>query len=245
MASALPTAPAVRTNFAPRTIPGALLDANRNALSFGRHVVAYGCNSAVIVVSTITGQCVQVLEGHRASVTCVAWSPLQYSRYAQGAPTLVLASADTTGRIIVWDVETARILHDVQYKQTSALTKSTPRAVRDLQWLPMRADSGQDMFLSLYYPSPLVLWDMKSEAPIWKVDFSDKLVSFSLDPFRPSRMVVLTEDSSIIIVDDLNSSSPPTKHSPKYNLGDENPNPNVRKFHKTQDRGWWEFDRGG
>ena len=87
---------------APRVFPGRCVEENRGAVSWGRGLVAYGCGCYVVIASPATLEIVQTLDDHHANVTAVAWFVPKYPRtVAQND--LFLASADTTGTIVVWN----------------------------------------------------------------------------------------------------------------------------------------------
>ena len=82
-----------------RTIPGPCHPSNQGTLTWGPDgLVAHGCNSVVVVVDPASVQVLQSLSKHKTPVCQVAWSRHLDNRR------LVLASADTSGQIISWDV---------------------------------------------------------------------------------------------------------------------------------------------
>ena len=81
-----------------RTVPGNCCALNRGSLSWGQDgCLAYGCGSLVVVVEAATSQYLQVLARHKHPVVRTAWSEAEDRR-------LCLASADSLGQIIVWNV---------------------------------------------------------------------------------------------------------------------------------------------
>jgi len=90
----------------PRLFPGRLCAENIGAVDWSRGLVAYGCQCYVVVVSPRSLELVQTLDEHHAPITAVQWSRQTHTAtVAQNE--LLLASADASGAIVVWNVRSA------------------------------------------------------------------------------------------------------------------------------------------
>merc|ERR1719369_563799 len=79
-----------------RTLPGACHPQNRGTISWGRDgLLAYGCNTLVVLIDPVTVQVLQCLNKHKAIVNKVKWSN------NEDHP-MELASADMSGHIMIW-----------------------------------------------------------------------------------------------------------------------------------------------
>ena len=86
----------------PKVFPGNLCEANIGAISWCKNFVAYGCQCYVVIVNASTLEIVQTLDEHHFPITSVKWSP-QFHTAPINQSTLVLASADTSGTIFIWN----------------------------------------------------------------------------------------------------------------------------------------------
>jgi hypothetical protein len=76
---------------------------NVSAMDWSRGLVAYAAQCYVVVASPHSLEVVQTLDEHHAPVSAVRWTrQVHTATVAQNE--LVLASADTSGTIIVWNV---------------------------------------------------------------------------------------------------------------------------------------------
>uniref|UniRef100_A0ACB8F9N9 WD repeat-containing protein 11 n=1 Tax=Sphaerodactylus townsendi TaxID=933632 RepID=A0ACB8F9N9_9SAUR len=105
----------VNIKLSARTLTGALNSQNRGAADWGwQGLIAYGCHSLVLVIDSKTAQTLQVLERHKANVVKVKWAKENYHHNIGSPYSLRLASADATGKIIVWDVATGAARCEIQ-----------------------------------------------------------------------------------------------------------------------------------
>ncbi|XP_048465155.1 WD repeat-containing protein 11 [Rhincodon typus] len=105
----------VNIKLSARTLTGTLSGQNRGAVDWGwQGLIAHGCHSLVLIIDPCTSQTIQVLERHKANVVKVKWARENY-HHSIGSPySLRLASADTVGKIIVWDVATGAARCEIQ-----------------------------------------------------------------------------------------------------------------------------------
>lgn len=86
-----------------KVFPGRLNAENLGAIDWSRGLVAYGCQCYVVVVSPHSMEIVQTLDDHHAPVTAVRWTRQTHTATVAQAE-LILASADSSGAIVVWNV---------------------------------------------------------------------------------------------------------------------------------------------
>jgi len=141
-------------------------------------LVAYAGGHLVVVADPVTLQIVQTLEAPPPAslVHKVCWSRSPTARHA--ADRLTLASADASGRVIVWSAKSGEI--------RTVLTHGD-RPAADMRWLDGRFDASGHLLAVLHPPFSLVLWDTASGTQVWKRSYAETLQSFDLDPFDPSR----------------------------------------------------------
>eukprot|EP00051_Salpingoeca_urceolata_P002385 m.49699 g.49699 ORF g.49699 m.49699 type:complete len:1133 (-) comp12095_c0_seq1:65-3463(-) len=200
-----------------RTLPGSLVAENKSALAWGTQAVAYGCQNLVVVVDPHTAQVVQVLEGHGAPVTQVAWERNLHPRTLESPYGLRLVSGDTAGQIFVWDVVSG--VPQVEcVDHTVTKSKRSPRSVADLAWIPAADGEKEGHILVVHSPAPLALYRAGDGMCLWRADFgSDRMLSVAVDPFLSTRIVVQTE-TSLVLVNKFSVHKPPPEQSPKYSI---------------------------
>ena len=131
-----------------RSLPGPCEAGNQGTLCWGpAGLLAYGCHNTVVVVEAATVQVLQCLGGHRATVCEVSWShhPSLTSR-------LGLATADSSGQIISWDVSTGEVIKRVH---------DGNQAVQQISWV------AECLLLAVHPPNHLVLWDLNTGTKVW------------------------------------------------------------------------------
>ncbi|XP_041317067.1 WD repeat-containing protein 11 [Pyrgilauda ruficollis] len=164
-----------------RTLTGALSAPNRGAADWGwQGLIAYGCHSLVLVVDANSAQTLQVLERHKASVVKVKWAKENYHHNIGSPYSLRLASADATGKIIVWDVATGTARCEIQEHS---------KPIQDMQWL-WNQDASRDLLLAVHPPNYIVLWNADTGTKLWKKSYAENILSFSFDPFDPSHLAL-------------------------------------------------------
>ena len=117
-------------------------------------LIAHASNALVNVVDPVTMQSVQVLDGGRSPVTRVRWARAPTPRHP--ADRMTLASADTAGNIVVWNVKAG------EAKCTLSDGGGKNSAVADMEWLDDRWDSAGHLLAALHAPFAFTLWDTAS-----------------------------------------------------------------------------------
>ncbi|KAF6112263.1 WD repeat domain 11 [Phyllostomus discolor] len=183
-----------------RTLTGALNAHNKAAVDWGwQGLIAYGCHSLVVVIDSSTAQTLQVLEKHKADVVKVKWARENYHHNLGSPYSLRLASADVSGKIIVWDVAAGVAQCEIQ---------EHAKPIQDVQWL-WSQDASRDLLLAIHPPNYIVLWNADTGTKLWKKSYADNILSFSFDPFDPSHLTLLTSEG-IVFISDFSPSKPPS-----------------------------------
>ncbi|XP_078500058.1 WD repeat-containing protein 11 isoform X1 [Lissotriton helveticus] len=196
---------AVNVKLSARTLSGALSQQNRGAADWGwQGLVAYGCHSLVLVVDSKSAQTLQVLERHKANVVKVKWARENYHHNLGSPYSLRLASADASGKIIVWDVVTGTARCEIQEHS---------KPIQDLHWL-WNQDASRDLLLAVHPPNYIVLWNADTGTKLWKKSYAENILSFSFDPFDSSNLTLLTSEG-IVFVSDFSPSKAPANSGRK------------------------------
>lgn len=202
-----------------RTLPGPASSQNKGAIDWGGHgLLAYGSNYTVVVVDTRNIQLVQCLDRHKAMVKKVLWGrdylsqdkPTQYPPRLFGSIDLV--SSDATGHIVVWDVSSG---------QPTAVIQEGTKPVLDMNWVN-QWDGNNHVLAALHPPYSLVLWDTRSGSKLWKKTYTETLLSFSFDPFHPSKMAFHCTDC-ILFVEDFSVTRIPSSNGRKFYVSSPRP----------------------
>eukprot|EP00047_Mylnosiga_fluctuans_P019478 m.82901 g.82901 ORF g.82901 m.82901 type:complete len:1096 (+) comp8141_c0_seq2:154-3441(+) len=196
-----------------RTLPGSLVPQNSSAIAWGSVALAYGANQTVVVVDPVMCAVVQTLDSHQAAITAVAWRPDQTAELLLQPCSLHLASADSSGRILVWDVAAGTLLADCV--DADKRFKNC-RQVAQLQWLPFQSPNT-NYLLALHVPSLIVLWNADQGTALWKCE-GDKLSLFALDPFD-SRIAVISDNA--LCLASFSVAAPPALTGPRYRVASE------------------------
>ncbi|MGH0156099.1 UNVERIFIED_CONTAM: hypothetical protein FKN15_030661, partial [Acipenser sinensis] len=161
-------------------------------------LIAQGCHSVVLVIDPVTAQMIQALERHKANVVKVKWARENY-HHSTGSPySLRLASADMTGKIIVWDVTSGTACCEIQ---------EYSKPIQDMEWM-WNQDASRDLLLAVHPPNYIVLWNADTGTKLWKKSYTENILSFSFDPFDPSNLALLTSDGIVFISDFSHSKAP-------------------------------------
>lgn len=106
------------------------------------------------------------------------WSRENFHHDFAAPYSLRVASGDTVGRVIIWDIPQAKPL-------TEFTDGSKP--ILDLEWLATQ-DACHDLLAVLHAPSSLILWNADTGTKLWKKTFQESLLCFAFDPFIPSNV---------------------------------------------------------
>ncbi|XP_078310578.1 WD repeat-containing protein 11-like [Crassostrea virginica] len=196
----------VNMKLSPKVITGALHAQNKGAADWGwQGLLAYGCQGFVVVVDPKTIQVLQVLAKHKGSVVKVKWAKENYHHDLGNPYSLRLASGDTSGVIIVWDV-------------TAGVAKSEfsegNKPIQDLEWLTYQ-DASHDLLVALHPPYSLVLWNADTGTKLWKKSYTEPLMAFSFDPFNSKNVAFLGSDC-IVFIDDFSVTKTPSSNGKKF-----------------------------
>uniref|UniRef100_A0A8C4XRK5 WD repeat-containing protein 11 n=1 Tax=Falco tinnunculus TaxID=100819 RepID=A0A8C4XRK5_FALTI len=182
-------------------------------------LIAYGCHSLVLVVDANTAQTLQVLERHKASVVKVKWAKENYHHNIGSPYSLRLASADVSGKIIVWDVATGTARCEIQ---------EHAKPIQDMQWL-WNQDASRDLLLAVHPPNYIVLWNADTGTKLWKKSYAENILSFSFDPFDPSHLALLTSEG-IVFISDFSPSKAPASSGKKVYISSPHSSPSHNKL---------------
>ncbi|NWT69636.1 WDR11 protein, partial [Prunella himalayana] len=184
-------------------------------------LIAYGCHSLVLVVDANSAQTLQVLERHKASVVKVrcSWFMENYHHNIGSPYSLRLASADATGKIIVWDVATGAARCEIQEHS---------KPIQDMQWL-WNQDASRDLLLAVHPPNYIVLWNADTGTKLWKKSYAENILSFSFDPFDPSHLALLTSEG-IVFISDFSPSKAPASSGKKVYISSPHSSPSHNKL---------------
>ncbi|XP_052225390.1 WD repeat-containing protein 11-like isoform X2 [Dreissena polymorpha] len=190
----------------PKLITGILSTQNKGVIDWGwQGFVAYGCNNHVVVVDPKTVQVIQVLNRHKSSVVKVKWSRENYAHDLGSPYSLRLASADTSGNIIVWDV--------AQGEPKSECCDGN-KPILGMEWLPWQ-DASRDLLVALHPPYAVILWNADTGTKLWKKTYTEALCSLALDPFCFRNVAFLGQDS-IVFIDDFSITKTPSSNGKKF-----------------------------
>ncbi|XP_038613665.1 WD repeat-containing protein 11 isoform X2 [Tachyglossus aculeatus] len=205
----------VNMKLSARTLSGALSAHNRAAADWGwQGLIAYGCHSLVLVIDSNTAQTLQVLEKHKANVVKVKWAKENYHHNIGSPYSLRLASADVSGKIIVWDVATGVARCEIQ---------EHAKPIQDMQWL-WTQDASRDLLLAIHPPNYIALWNADTGTKLWKKSYAENILSFSFDPFDPSHLTLLTSEG-IVFISDFSPSKAPASSGKKVYISSPHSSP--------------------
>ncbi|NWU64509.1 WDR11 protein, partial [Pterocles burchelli] len=176
-------------------------------------LIAYGCHSLVLIVDANTAQTLQVLERHKASVVKVRHTCFKVYYL------ILVSSADVTGKIIVWDVAAGTARCEIQ---------EHAKPIQDMQWL-WNQDASRDLLLAVHPPNYIVLWNADTGTKLWKKSYAENILSFSFDPFDPSRLALLTSEG-IVFISDFSPSKAPASSGKKVYISSPHSSPSHNKL---------------
>ncbi|KAM6956507.1 WD repeat-containing protein 11 [Aplochiton taeniatus] len=205
----------VNIKLAARTLTGTLNLQNKTAVDWGwQGLIAQGCHSSILIIDPKTSQTIQVLERHKANVVKVKWSRENYHHSLSAPYSLRLASGDSSGKIIVWDVVSGTAHCEIQEHS---------KPIQDLEWLANQ-DASRDLLLAVHPPNYIVLWNGDTGTKLWKKSYAENILSFSFDPFDPSNMALLTSEG-IVFINDFSHSKPPGSGGKKVYIASPHASP--------------------
>ncbi|CAF0850740.1 unnamed protein product [Didymodactylos carnosus] len=199
-------------NLVPRIIPGSLSNANKDAIDWGFHgLVAYGCQSTIVVIEPHHFQIIQCMEKHKEPITKVKWAAENYYHNHDNPYSLKLASADTSGNILIWDVYKATVQSEFHEGK---------QPVADMSWYIGDSNLIYHL-LVLHTPNQLVLWNCLNGTKVWGVTYSDTLLHIAQDLFNVQRCILLGQNS-IILIEDLSLTNSANGQARRFYISNSN-----------------------
>uniref|UniRef100_A0A8C7LNY5 WD repeat-containing protein 11 n=1 Tax=Oncorhynchus mykiss TaxID=8022 RepID=A0A8C7LNY5_ONCMY len=144
----------------------------------------------------------------------VKWSRENYHHSLSSPYSLRLASADSAGKIIVWDVVSGTAHCEIQEHS---------KPIQDMDWL-WTQDASRDLLLAIHPPNYIVLWNGDTGTKLWKKSYAENILSFSFDPFDPSNLALLTSEG-IVFISDFSHSKPPGSGGKKVYIASPHASP--------------------
>ncbi|GFR86903.1 WD repeat-containing protein 11 [Elysia marginata] len=135
----------------------------------------------------------------------VQWSHEQYHHDLNSPYTLRLASSDSHGQIIVWDVGLG-----VPRSEFSDGNKG----LLGMQWLSNQ-DACRDLLVCLHPPYSLILWNADTGTKLWKKSYTETLLDFTFDPFNGKHLAFLGQDC-ILFINDFTINKTPSSNGKKF-----------------------------
>ncbi|KAL3863810.1 hypothetical protein ACJMK2_005541 [Sinanodonta woodiana] len=168
-------------------------------------LVAHGCHNFITIIDPQSVQVLQVLDKHKSNVVKVKWARENYHHDLSSPYQLRLASGDSNGNIIIWDVDKG---------EPRAEFSDGNKSIQDLEWLGTQ-DASHDLLAALHPPYSLVLWNADTGTKLWKKSYTEILLSFSFDPFNQRNMAFLGQDC-IVFIDDFSVTKVPSSNGKKF-----------------------------
>ncbi|XP_019411009.1 PREDICTED: WD repeat-containing protein 11 [Crocodylus porosus] len=199
----------VNIKLSARTLTGALSAQNRGAADWNHQM-------AVCSLAQTPGKRLIFEEKKKSAVDNhqVKWAKENYHHNIGSPYSLRLASADATGKIIVWDVATGTARCEIQ---------EHTKPIQDMQWL-WNQDASRDLLLAVHPPNYIVLWNADTGTKLWKKSYAENILSFSFDPFDPSHLALLTSEG-IVFVSDFSPSKAPASSGKKVYISSPHSSP--------------------
>eukprot|EP00002_Diphylleia_rotans_P020052 TRINITY_DN3886_c0_g1_i4.p1 TRINITY_DN3886_c0_g1~~TRINITY_DN3886_c0_g1_i4.p1 ORF type:complete len:1239 (+),score=189.29 TRINITY_DN3886_c0_g1_i4:1280-4996(+) len=194
----------------PKVIPGPPLPPNTEAIDWGPHgCVAYGTGSIVTVLDPQSGRIIQTLEGHRGCVTKVKWAYSSMTSLPHGLNFVwKLASGDSTGMVIVWDVKDGKPVMVQQENPTYQ------KQILQLHWHP----EWHSYLMCLQYPSVMTVWNVRKNEKVWRCEIGDGCFDFEINPFDTTSMALAAEGGWVYFAKNFSKTSAPSSIERKYKV---------------------------
>ncbi|KAL9652803.1 hypothetical protein ABK040_010835 [Willaertia magna] len=190
------------------------------------NLVAYCSQTFINIFDPISLQQLQSLYGHRHLTTCVEWCDLSKTRGIERGNSNILASGDEHGFIIIWDIKRGKKLF-IFHEESG---NSKKNAIVELKWLT----GDVNYLLSLSSNSCISLWNTQTNNRVWKLEFSEPINHFHIDPFTLRHLILTSDNGGIFYVNDLNVKSQPVEIQRKLQISGGNPVNNKESKHHHQ-----------
>uniref|UniRef100_A0A0X3P7H9 Uncharacterized protein n=2 Tax=Schistocephalus solidus TaxID=70667 RepID=A0A0X3P7H9_SCHSO len=157
-----------------------------------QRLVAFTNNYCISVIDLNNRMLLQSLSLHQSPIVQLRWAPENYYHDAKNPYLHRLASADASGRIIIWNVLSG-----------SALAEGTEpgSAVCAIQWVPDQ-EISRDLLAVLHSDNKLILWNAQTCTVLWRKTYNDIISSFSFDPFS-TKNILFQGPNSFLFVEDF------------------------------------------
>jgi len=208
-------------NLVSRIIPGALNNANKDAIDWNHHgLLAYGCQSTIVVLDTQSFSVLQCMEKHFEQITRIKWSPDNFYHNIDDAYNLKLASADSSGNILVWDVYKSSV--QCEFRDGN-------KPISDMIWYS--SEVNPQLLLVIHSPNIVNLWNTQTGAKIWRIAYEyerqrepEMFSHIIQDPFCHSRVILLGQ-TSLTFIEDFSPTNTPSGQSRRFYITNSNKQP--------------------
>ena len=206
---------------------GFLHDANRDALDWRGGLLAYGCQALVVIVDPDAVAAVQTLDGHKSHVRQVRWAPRSPLRCTLlEDDNLILASAEVSGQIIIWDVTAGTPLCWLSEIAGAPTTRSL--GALNMHWLPHRPG----VLICVHAPSTLAAYQLRSGPPsaqaalgggtllelsssraqlLWRIELPEVVHDVAFDVHGGGRVVLYCGRGTLLQFGPLNTQGQPQR----------------------------------
>ncbi|UJR35929.1 hypothetical protein I4U23_028670 [Adineta vaga] len=212
-------------NLVSRIIPGALNNANKDAIDWNHQgLIAYGCQSSIVVLDPQSFRILQCMEKYHEPIIKVKWAPDSFYHNIDDAYNLKLASADSTGNILIWDVYKSSIQSEF---------RDGTKPISDMIWYS--TDTNPQLLLVIHSPNIVILWNTQTGTKIWRVAYdqerqreTESFLQIIQDPFNHQRTILLGQ-SSLTFIEDFSPVNTPSGQSRRFYISNTNNNNNTNK----------------
>ncbi|CAF2904464.1 unnamed protein product [Rotaria sp. Silwood2] len=217
-------------NLVSRIIPGALNNANKDAIDWNYNgLLAYGCQSTVVVLDTQSFRVLQCMEKYHDPIIKVKWCPDQFYHNIDDPYSLKLASADSTGNILIWDV----------YKSSvQAEFRDGNKLISDMIWY--LSDNNPQLLLVIHSPNIVTLWNTQTGTKIWRIVYdherqrdTESFLQIIQDPFNHQRAILLGQ-TSLTLIEDFSPINSPSGQNRRFYISNSNNNTTNTNNNKQQ-----------
>ncbi|CAF3780097.1 unnamed protein product [Rotaria magnacalcarata] len=209
-------------NLIPRIIPGALNNANKDAIDWNHHGhLAYGCQSTIVVLDSQSFRVLQCMEKYHDLITKVKWFPDYFYHNLEDSYSLKLASADSNGNILIWDVYKSSV--QCEFRDGN-------KPITDMLWYA--CDNNPQLLLVVHSPNIVILWNTQTGTKIWRIVYDQErqkdvetFQQIIQDPFNHQRAILLGQ-SSLAFIEDFSPINTPSGQNRRFYISNTNNNNN-------------------
>ncbi|CAF3727570.1 unnamed protein product [Adineta steineri] len=220
-------------NLVSRIIPGALNNANKDAIDWNSHgLLAYGCQSCVVILDPQSFRVLQCMEKYHEQIVKVKWAPDNFYHNIDDPYNLKLASADITGNILIWDVYKSSVQSEF---------RDGNKTVSDMIWY--LSDSNSQLLIVIHSPNIVTLWNTQTGTKLWRIVYdherqreTEAFLQIIQDPFNHQRAILLGQ-SSLTFIEDFSPVNTPSGQSRRFYISNtqnnNKPNPPTNHSKRT------------